>query len=217
MTIKLLMSPFMRVLQHLFSFMNAQEQAEHHLGLANAKVPPSWGVEKERQYPLRMFVQDVELWGLATDLPEARQGPALALRLTGHAREMIREMPPQLLAFGQEIADAAGNIIGRRTGVECFLRALNTRYGALDQEIQIFNVSELMTFARRSGESTDQMITRFDIIMHRATQLGGVPAFDPVVRSWILLTHLKVPRNTWPMLLAPTLGMLPVNEVQYSA
>jgi len=191
------------------------EQAEHNLGLANGRIPPTWSLESDRRYPLRKYVQDLDLWVRATDLPIERQGPAVALRLTGTVREMIREMPAEMISIGQDVVDAVGNIIEHRTGIQCLVRALNNRFGALDQEVQIYNVSELMTFQRHAHESTDEMLSRFDITMFRATDAGNLAPFNPVIRSWLVLSHLKIPRQAWPMLLAPTQGLLPNTEQQY--
>ena len=198
--------------------MLAAEQAEHNIGLANARVPPTWNVEGDRKYPLRAYIQDLQMWAAATDMAEGRQGPACVLRLTGAARLIMREIPADLMANGQDITDLMGQIIGHRTGLEVFVRILQQRYGALDQETQIFNVSELMTFSRKQQETTDEMFARFDVVMFRAQDGGqGVAPFLPPIRAWILLTHLKVPRQAWPVLLAPTLGMLPIDEAQYTA
>jgi hypothetical protein len=142
--------------------LNAQETAEHNLGLANSKVPPSWCVERDKQYPLREFIRDVRLWSVATDLEESRQAPAVALRLSGASRLIIREMPTQLLTDGEAVfndqglpvLDALGNPT-RRTGLDVLIRQLERRYGALDQATQIYHVSELMCFARLPSESTD--------------------------------------------------------------
>ena len=147
--------------------MQAAEQAEHNLGLANSRVPPAWCVERDRTYPLRRYVRDLQLWAVATDIPEARQGPVVALRLTGAARELVCEMPVEMLTNGEDINDAQGNLVEHRSGVVCLVRALNARFGALAQEIQIWNVSELMTFSRHHHESTDEMLARYELILHQ--------------------------------------------------
>ena len=87
--------------------MNA-ENAEMNLGLANGRVPPSWSVEQDKRYPLRHYIQDLTLWAAATDIDAPRRGPAAALRLTGAARSIIREMPPHLLQAGQVVDDGQG-------------------------------------------------------------------------------------------------------------
>lgn len=195
--------------------MQQAEQNAEHLGLANGRVPPTWSLEKDKAYPLRTYVQDLEVWAAATDLLEARMAPAAVLRLTGAARTVMREVPTALLTLGQDFVDAAGNQ-AHRTGLEVLVRILQARYGALPQEQQIFAVSELMTFHRMHGETTDEMLARWDIIMFRAVENGGVVNFNPPVRAWIILTHLRIPRGIWPTLLAPTMGLLPTTEAEYT-
>jgi len=199
------------------SFCYMDDNAAANLALANGKVPPTWCVERDRVYPLRKYIQDLELWALATDVVEARRGPVVVLRLTGSARELLRDMPADMVSNGADVFDQFGNLMLHRTGVECVVRALTERFGALDQEVQIFNVSELMTFQRQAGETTDQTIARFNSISFRAVQLGGIQAYGPTIRAWVILTHLKLPRSVWPMLLTATLGLLPATEDEYSA
>ena len=33
-----------------------------NLGIANSKIPPSWCVERDAEYPLRYYRQDLEVW-----------------------------------------------------------------------------------------------------------------------------------------------------------
>ena len=192
------------------------ERAEANLGLANGRIPPTWSVENDKAYPLRLFAEDLRLWQAATDIDAARCGPAVVLRITGAARTLLREVPVATLANGQLVPDP--NQPGQMmliSGVEALIRILERRYGALDQETQVFTVSELMTFQRGHHESTDEMIARFDVILFKANAIAGV-AYPPVIRAWVILTHLRIPRSAWPALLAPTLGMLPVNEDEYN-
>ena len=194
--------------------MQAADQAELNLGLATARVPPSWCSENDRNYPLRTWMRDVELWAAATDVPVARQAPAILIRLTGAVRNLMREIPIDILTQGQNYVDEFGNQ-AHRTGVEALLRILTNRYGALPQETQIFLVSELMQFHRHQKESTDEMLSRWDIVMMKAVDGGGIVDFVPPIRSWIILSHLRIPRTAWPQLLLPTRGMLPVTDDEY--
>ena len=171
--------------------MQAAEQAEANLGLANGRVPPTWSLERDKSYPLRTYIQDLEIWSAATDLQAERMAPAVVLRLTGAARNIVREIPVDLLRDGQDYFDAGGNQL-HRSGMQVLVRVLQQRYGALPQEQQIFAVSELMTFHRSHHETTDEMLARWDVIMFRAIEQGGVQAFNPVIRAWIILTHLKI-------------------------
>eukprot|EP00973_Karenia_brevis_P022931 3157982-Karenia_brevis.AAC.1 len=50
------------------------------------KIPPSWEPIMEETYPFRQGRHDVMLWCMATDLTDAHQGPAVAMRLGGLAK-----------------------------------------------------------------------------------------------------------------------------------
>ena len=190
--------------------------------IANARIPPAWGPEMERNYPFRIWEQDIELWGMATDIEEARRAPTIALRVSGSAKLIVREIGADMLQNGRQQRDANGNLmvdnIGNPimlTGTQALMHVLRTRFGALPQEVQLSAVSDLMTFARLSHEDTDQMLSRFEVVVHRADQVGGVQINSPI-KAWMLLTHLRIPRDRWPTLLAPTIGQLPGNDVQYA-
>ena len=132
--------------------MQAAEQAEHNLGLANGRVPPAWSVENDRKYTLRNYSIDLAMWAAATDIDAARRGPAAALRITGAARLVLREMPIAQLSLGITIVDGNGNNV-QLSGLETMVRVLERRYGELDQETQVYAVSELMTFHRNAHET----------------------------------------------------------------
>ena len=183
-------------------------------GMASSKVPPTWSVENDRRYPLRYYRQDLELWSASSELDEHRKGPTALLRITGAARTILREMPIQLLQNGQQIVDDYGQQ-QRITGLECLLRALERRYGALAEEVQIHAISELMNFQRYSGETTDECLARFDVLLHRGNDVAGV-VFAPPIRAWLTLTHLRIPRPAWTYLLVPTEGRLPTTEQEFT-
>ena len=183
-------------------------------GAASSRIPPTWCVENDRRYPLRYYRQDLELWSASTDIEEHRKGPASLQRITGAARTILREMPILLLQQGQQVVDDQGNPY-RITGLECLLRALERRYGALAEEVQIHAISELMQFQRHSGESTDECLARFDVLLHRGNDIAGV-AFSPPIRAWLTLTHLRIPRSAWVNLLVPTEGRLPTTEAEFT-
>ena len=92
-----LFAPFMNTLYRLVCFMYTPRQAElndMHMQAANGKVPPAWDPAADRRYPFRHWTTDVRLWSAATDLPEGRQGAAVALRLLGAAKLLVREFDP---------------------------------------------------------------------------------------------------------------------------
>ena len=179
--------PFVRMFSTLFCHMMRQgEVNDINLQMANGRVPPSWGPEHERTYCFRYYEIDAHLWNLASDMDDARKGPALALRLTGAAKMIIRELDPNILVVGQVIVEEGQQI--RLTGVQALLRILRRRYAPLDQEAQLHAVSEFFSFTRQQHEDTDQVVARFEVVCFRARDVGGAN-MNEVVLSWMLL-HL---------------------------
>lgn len=117
-----------------------------HLQLANGRVPPSWSPEHEKEYPFRFYEADALLWCAATDLDENRRGPALALRLTGSAKMIIRELDPAILINGQNVLENGVQVV--LTGVQALMRIMRRRFAPLDQEAQIHAMQEFFSFVR---------------------------------------------------------------------
>ena len=195
--------------------MYQEEMNAMNLGIANSKVPPSWAPEKDKQYPLRTWVQDIRLWSVATDTEANRQGPVAAQRIGGTAKELIRELDMNVLVHGMAFADQAGNMI-QHTGLECLIRALTRRYAPLAQEVEVHCIAEILQFRRAPGEDSDAVISRYELCRERALNGAG---FDMswVGFSFLLLCVLGIPKNQWALLLAPTQGSLPRDQPQYDA
>ena len=194
--------------------MRQGEVNDMHLQMANGRVPPSWGPEVERSYSFRNYENDVMLWTLASDMEEARKGPALALRLTGAAKMIVRELDPQMLVQGQIVAE--GGVQIQLTGAQFLIRILRKRYAPLEQELQLHAVSNFFSFARQPQEDTDQVVARFEVVAFRARDVGGATV-NEVVLSWMLLHHLRIPKDRWPLILSDTQGSLPNDPAQYQA
>ena len=174
------------------------------MGTATLKVPPSWSAERNTLYSLRSWLSDVILWSSATDLDAVRQGPVAALQISGAARELIREIPPQHLRDG--IVDPQ---TGQQVpGLMVLAQALVARYAPLDAENVTRAVKELMHFSRLPHEDMDSFLVRFDILRNRAAQRGGM-ALNSEGLSWILLNALKLSPEGWDRLLFWNDGHLP--------
>ena len=91
------------------------------------------------------------------------------------------------------------------TGCAITLQASELRYGAMKQEVAIHAISELTDFRTSSGESTDAVLARFEVLLHRAGAIAGA-LFGSQLRAWLLLHHLRMPRAAWHLILSPTLG-----------
>eukprot|EP00973_Karenia_brevis_P069409 9651628-Karenia_brevis.AAC.1 len=65
------------------------------------------------------------LWCMATDLTDAQQGPAIAMRLGGLAQALVRKLDPMVLANGQTMDLNDGQGPQQVGGGTVIMRALN--------------------------------------------------------------------------------------------
>lgn len=180
----------------------------HDVGVATLKTPPGWSYENSGMYSLRSWLSDKVLWSTATDMEQERQAPAVALVITGAARDLIREIPPQQLRDGvwengQHVA-----------GLLVLCRTLARHYAPLESELQTRAMSELMGYSRMPGESIDAALTRFEILRRRAAQRGGF-FMNATSLSYILLNGLRIKAESWDRLLLPLDGQLPQTDEQF--
>ena len=206
---------FVCVLTLLICRMNAQAaHNDYHLQQATNKIPPSWNPAQAKAYPFRSWLVDLQLWEVATDADIIRHGPMVALRLQGAARDMVREMDANTLANGRVQLDLNGNQY-QQSGLQYLLQLLTARFAPLPQEIQLEAISELFTWRRQSGDTYDETITRYELMLFRLQNVGNI-ALQPPIKTWMLLTALHVPRDRWTTLLFPTLGLLPQTPQEYT-
>ena len=97
-------------------------------------------------------------------------GPITALQVTGSAKELVREIPPDQLANGG-VDPVTRNQI---SGLMMLVQTLARRYMPLEQQMSTSAVSDFMNFDRISGESIDALLVRFDVLRARAQQRGGL-------------------------------------------
>ena len=132
----------------------------------NYRVPPAWSPEGDSSYSFRAFITDVSLWIMLTDLQPHQQTAAIITRLGGAAREMARMITPQEILQG-----------GMRNGVMVdpvtyLLASLQDRFAALDEEARLACMTEMLAFSRRSGESFNALLARYEIVRQRAATEG---------------------------------------------
>ena len=177
-------------------------------GVNVLRTPPAWSPEQEHVYPFEQYTRDLMLWALATDLQPHQLAPAVVLRLQGSAREVARELSPQELVNG-------GMVDGRQLDALSYLiNGLQTRFAPLAEETALRAISELTGFSRRSGERTDELISRFLTVMHRARDRGQM-AMNWQGIAWILLRAVGVNGNQLMQLLAPLRGRMPNSEAEF--
>ena len=140
---------------------------------------------------------DVAMWRIGAEIPENRQGAAVAQRFGGVAKVLAWHIPPANLRDG---ADIQGQHFD---GLGVLLRGLTRRFGGFQEETAQDAIVELLSFRRVGNESVDDALGRFETLHSTATEVAG---FDMghVALSWMLLTSMKTPRPAWPLLLAPT-------------
>ena len=76
------------------------------------------------------------------------------------------------------------------------------------------SLSELIGFSRRSGERTDELLTRFETVRSRAAANGQLQMSIPGI-TWILLKAIGINDTQLVQLLMPTGGMMPTTAAQY--
>ena len=137
---------------------------------STSKVPPYWSPELElRGYPFRLWMRDVRLWIVGTELPADRQGPAIVQRLGGTAKALVREVDPDTISQGLWDANTGQQV---RTGVQVLLRGLEQRYGQMDVEAATMTIVDHLTFRRRPHESIDDAVSRSKRARRAPTRSG---------------------------------------------
>ena len=144
---------------------------------STSKIPPYWTPTLEKKgYPFSVWRRDIELWCAGAELPPHACGPAIAMRLGGIAREMVREVPTIVITQGR--VDANGFAVA---GPEVIVAGLARKFGQFDVEASIVAIIELLTFRRIGAESIDEAIARFEILKTRAG--NNVANFDMPVAA----------------------------------
>ena len=88
------------------------------------KVPPSWGPEKQKEYPFRAWCRDVCLWEFRTTLDDTKRGPAVVAHLTGTAHALMMDMceyEPLPITNGETVIDSNG-VQTTYTGCQAVIR-----------------------------------------------------------------------------------------------
>ena len=184
------------------------------VGRASTRNPPAWAPDIEHLYPFRFYLQDAIAWCFATDLDDARKGPQLELALGGVARDLIRDLPLMNKINGGLLDLGDGNGPQQVAGAAFVLHTLQARFLATDEESNIRAVADLQGFTKLPGETVDQLLTRFEIIVARARQRANLPV-QPPHAAWMLLIALRLPTESWVQLLQPTRGQLPATAAEF--
>ena len=171
--------------------------------------PPIWGPHMQDQFPFRRWTREVMLWSIREEMPAARKAAWVATNLRGGAKELIDTLPPQAILNG-------GLINGVNVAPMTFLlHSLSERYSALGEESRMKAMVEMMNLSSQPREKIDDMLTRFDIVRHRASIEGNL-GMNTQATSWILLRACRCSDEQLMRLLQPTNGLFPANDAEYS-
>ena len=88
------------------------------------------------------------------------------------------------------------------------------RPGFINRTRRLRAVTDLLGFQRIPNERTDELLTRFETIRHRARQTAGFDMGIPGI-SFMLLRAVGVTTEQQNQLLAQFQGRLPSDEVEY--
>ena len=124
-------------------------------GQGNNRLPPNWSPENAAYYQFRQWSRDVLLWSIMhQDANESRKVAAIVSVFRGAAQELFSEIPPQIILQG-------GPVNGIQTDpVTYVMHMLAENYAQLGEEVRLSSLTEFLNFQRRSGEMTDELITR---------------------------------------------------------
>ncbi|CAE7041822.1 unnamed protein product, partial [Symbiodinium sp. KB8] len=173
------------------------------------RLPPRWEPAMETTLPFRTWMQDLMLWTIGTDLAPHQQAVAIISQLGGPARDLARTLTPGELYNG-------GVINGQALDpVSFLLHGLSSRFAPLDEENRLRAAQDLLSFARRQGESIDALISRFDITRELARREGG-GAVAIETAALILLRACGVSSEQFQTLTQPFGLRLPANDAEFS-
>ena len=196
----------MTVIWHMMPGLGGGSRTENF----NYRIPPSWSPENDSNYSFRAYMTDISLWVMLTDMAPHQQCAAIIMRLGGQARELARTISPQEIVAG-----------GMRDGqllapVTYLLGALQSRFANLEEETRLQSMTEMLAFARRSGESINAMLARYEVVRQRAANEGHfVMSIEGCALQILRAAGIHASQLT--TLLHQFGGRLPVNENEYQA
>ena len=160
---------------------------------------PGWrpGLQK---YPLRLYVQLLELWWRQTELREEQTGPTMAGRLRGTALQKALALTAvrydeygqgrqvtgdELLAQPTVPADDQIGMLEQPAGATLLMRMLITEYG---QNVQDTTIQSLQSFFEfdRGQLGMLEYISMWNMVYEEAVTDAGMDMND-IARSYVLL------------------------------
>ena len=188
--------------------------------VANADTPPTWGPEMALDpkfpYTLTEYMKDVSRWCAATKASRERQGPLIALALSGAARVVADQLPDELLDSGAvvDLGDGLGAI--NRSGVKILFSMLYRKFPDNVEVLMLRSGLEFFGFTPAPGETVSIIFLRFDHMLDRANELVEL-GISFQFRSWMLLALLRLNPKQWSEYLKDMGHRFPRDESEYRA
>ena len=211
-TLRLSMSPY--TLGYVILFLSSLAVVAYMFqpqgtGTNSLRLPPRWEPGMETTLPFRIWLQDLMLWTIGTDLQPHQQCAAIIQQLGGAARELARSLTPMEVYNG-------GVVNGVQLDpVSYLLHGLSSRFAPLDEESRLRAVQDLLSFTRRNGETVDTLISRFELVRARArTEGGGMVSIETA--ALILLRACGVSSEQFQTLTQPFGLRLPNTDLEFS-
>ena len=111
---------------------------------------------------------------------------------SGIARDLVHEIPIHAKINGatQDLGDGAGP--QHLSGSAFILHALSARFTPMEEEQNLSALADLYGFQRMPGETVDNTLTRWEIVVQRARTRAGI-AVSVQHSAWMLLLALRMP------------------------
>ena len=158
-------------------------------GHSTRKIPPYWEPSFEKRgYPFKTGVKDLDVWASGSELAEELRAPAVAQRLGGAARDLVREVPTTELRDGR-LDPITGAI---DSGLTLIVRGLTRRFGQFAVETFTECIMSMLTFRRLATENVNEALSRFETLRQQVrTQAAGFELPVPVT-CWLLLEAMHI-------------------------
>ena len=184
--------------------------AYNELNPREHRGPPVWGPHMQDRFPFRTWTREVMLWSIREDMPVARKAAWVATNLRGGAKALIDTLPPQAIIHG-------GQINGQQVDPMTFiLHSLSERYSPLGEETRMQATQDLLNFTAEPREKIDDLLTRFDIVRHRAETEGNLGMNIQTI-SELLLRACRLNEEQLLRMLEPTQGLPPRTDQEFTA
>ena len=141
-------------------------------------------------------MNDVSRWMAATKVNQERQGPLLASAIGGAGRTVADEIDDTLLAHGDNMDLGDGEGLKYRTGPRLLFIALESKFPDNLEANMLRAGLDFFAFCPRRDETVQLIFLRFDSMLDRANELADLDISFPF-RTWMLLSRLRLPPNTW--------------------